>query len=61
MTTDQPTAPAYHRFHFANAFQLVLDMHKVGYSQSDILWILDTIGLLEPLRKAMRDAEELSK
>lgn len=58
MTTDQPMPPAYHHFHFTNAFQLVLDMYKVGYSQSDILWILDTIGLLEPLRKALQDAEE---
>lgn len=61
MNTIPPAPPANYQFRFTNAFQLVLDMHKVGYSRSDILWVLDTIDLLEPLRKALRDSDEAAK
>lgn len=51
------TAPAYFQYQVTNAYQLAIDMHKAGFSKEDILWILDLLGWLEPMRDALSKDE----
>lgn len=40
-------------FHVDNWFRWVIDAHHIGYSDADILFVLDTIGVREEMRRVL--------
>lgn len=45
--------PSVLSFHVANWFQWCLDARDAGYSQADMRWILNTVGVMDELRRAV--------
>lgn len=63
--TPPPTAPvkppAFYSFRVTNWFQWTIEAHHAGFSNADILFVLQTIEVLEPMRRLLEaDAKKES-
>lgn len=47
------TAPASRIFRVDNWFQWAIDAHHAGFSNADILFVLRTLDVLEPMRRTL--------
>lgn len=49
--TTTPPHPTRQTFHVDNWFTFCVEARDAGYSQDDIRWILNTVGVMDELRR----------
>lgn len=52
------TTPHTHIFHVTNWFQWCLDARDAGFSQADMRFILNTVGVMDAMRAALKADEK---
>lgn len=47
------TEPLSRSFHVTNWFAWIIEARDAGYSQADMRWILNTVGVMDELRRVV--------